>query len=54
MKVEFNDQGALVISSENNTEMLALRGWLETGEAPLFNSMAHQETTATVTGKPVY
>lgn len=27
MKAEFNEQGALVISAENNTERVALKSW---------------------------
>lgn len=27
MKAEFNEQGALIVSAENNTERVALKSW---------------------------
>jgi len=53
MKAYFDDKGTLCIDAEDNTEMVALKTWVETTEtSPLIRSNAHLKTERTVIASP--
>ena len=45
MRVEFDNEGVLHIKSDNNMEMVALRSWVKSGEAPLIEAAAHLQSS---------